>query len=268
MNLITDFLRNKNSSCALVPFITAGYPNINICIQALKVLDKRGADIIELGVPYSDALADGPIIQEASRVALKQGVYIEQVLDILKTVIPDLKAPIVIFTYYNPVLVRGVDKFIGEISEAGAKGLIIPDLPLEEVDYIIELCDLYSIELILFISPTSSESRIQLILSKSPGCIYLVSSCGVTGIRNDMNFKIKYLADDIKSKTSKLIILGFGISNSKQVAQIVNWNIDGIVVGSAMINQMDAKLSENILYSLGEFCQELKFSINKEIAKR
>nr|UAD85133.1 tryptophan synthase alpha subunit [Crassiphycus crassissimus] len=268
MNVITDFLRNKNSSCALVPFITAGYPNINICIQALKVLDKRGADIIELGVPYSDALADGPIIQEASRVALKQGVYIEQVLDILKTVIPDLKAPIVIFTYYNPVLVRGVDKFIGEISEAGAKGLIIPDLPLEEVDYIIELCDLYSIELILFISPTSSESRIQLILSKSPGCIYLVSSCGVTGIRNDMNFKIKYLADDIKSKTSKLIILGFGISNSKQVAQIVNWNIDGIVVGSAMINQMDAKLSENILYSLGEFCQELKFSINKEIAKR
>nr|YP_010199134.1 tryptophan synthase alpha subunit [Crassiphycus usneoides]UAD88583.1 tryptophan synthase alpha subunit [Crassiphycus usneoides] len=268
MNVITDFLRNKNSSCALVPFITAGYPNINICIQALKVLDKRGADIIELGVPYSDALADGPIIQEASQVALKQGVYIEQVLDILKTVIPDLNAPIIIFTYYNPVLVRGVDKFISEISEAGAKGLIIPDLPLEEVDYIIELCDLYRIELILFISPTSSESRIQLILSKSPGCIYLVSSCGVTGIRNDINFKIKYLADNIKSKTSKLIILGFGISNSKQVAQIINWNIDGIVVGSAMINQMDAKLSEDILYSLGEFCQELKFSINKEITKR
>nr|YP_010195687.1 tryptophan synthase alpha subunit [Crassiphycus birdiae]UAD83084.1 tryptophan synthase alpha subunit [Crassiphycus birdiae] len=268
MNLITDFLRNKNSSCALVPFITAGYPNISICIQALKVLDKRGADIIELGIPYSDALADGPIIQEASQVALKQGVYIEQVLDILKTAIPDLNAPIIIFTYYNPVLVRGVDKFIGEISEAGAKGLIIPDLPLEEVDYIIKLCDLYRIELILFISPTSSESRIQLILSKSPGCIYLVSSCGVTGIRNDINVKIKYLADNIKSKTSKLIILGFGISNSKQVAQIVNWNIDGIVVGSAMINQMDAKLSEDILYSLGEFCQELKFSINKEMAKR
>nr|YP_010196098.1 tryptophan synthase alpha subunit [Gracilaria caudata]UAD83495.1 tryptophan synthase alpha subunit [Gracilaria caudata] len=268
MNVITNFLRSKNSSCALVPFITAGYPNVNVCIQALKVLDKRGADIIELGVPYSDALADGPVIQEASQVALKQGVYIEQVLDILKTVIPSLNAPIIIFTYYNPILVRGVDKFVSEISDAGAKGLIIPDLPLEEVDYIIELCDLYGIELILFISPTSSESRIQLILSKSPGCIYLVSSCGVTGIRNSINLKVKYLADNIKSKTSKLIILGFGISNPQQVAQIVNWNIDGIVVGSAMINQMDAQLSEDILHSLGEFCQELKFSINREIAKK
>nr|YP_010196716.1 tryptophan synthase alpha subunit [Gracilaria cliftonii]UAD84520.1 tryptophan synthase alpha subunit [Gracilaria cliftonii] len=267
MNVITDFLRTKNSSCALVPFITAGYPNINICIQALKVLDKKGADVIELGIPYSDALADGPVIQQASHIALKQGVYIEQVLDILKRVVPDLNAPIIIFTYYNPVLVRGVDKFISEISQAGAQGLIIPDLPLEEVDYIIELCDLYSIELILFISPTSSESRIQLILSKSPGCIYLVSNFGVTGVRDNINLTIKYLADDIKSKTNKLIILGFGISHPKQVAQIVNWNIDGIVVGSAMINQMDDKLSEDILYSLGKFCQELKFSINTESKK-
>nr|UAD84113.1 tryptophan synthase alpha subunit [Gracilaria changii] len=267
MNVITNFLRTKNSSCVLVPFITAGYPNINVCMQALKTLDKRGADLIELGIPYSDALADGPVIQRASQIALEQGIYIEQVLEILKRVVPDLNSPIIIFTYYNPILVRGVDKFISEISEAGAKGLIIPDLPLEEVDYIIKLCDLYNIELILFISPTSSEARIQLILSKSPGCIYLVSSFGVTGLRDNINLKVKYLADDIKSKTSKFVILGFGINNPKQVAEIVHWNIDGIVVGSAMINQMDGELSENILYSLGKFCQELKSSINIEIGK-
>nr|YP_009732185.1 tryptophan synthase alpha subunit [Gracilaria spinulosa]QHS70700.1 tryptophan synthase alpha subunit [Gracilaria spinulosa] len=262
MNVITNCLRDKSSSCALVPFITAGYPNIDICIQALKVLDKKGADIIELGVPYSDALADGPIIQEASRVALQKGIYIEQVLYILKTVIPHVNAPIIIFTYYNPILVRGVDKFISEISAAGAKGLIIPDLPLEEVDYIIELCDFYGIELILFISPTSSESRIQLILSKSPGCIYLVSSYGVTGLRDNINLKIKHLADSIKSKTSKLIMLGFGINTTNQVRQIVNWNIDGIVVGSAMINQMMGQFPQTALNSLGKFCQQLKLCMN------
>nr|YP_009019705.1 tryptophan synthase alpha subunit [Gracilaria salicornia]AHH24673.1 tryptophan synthase alpha subunit [Gracilaria salicornia]UAD87553.1 tryptophan synthase alpha subunit [Gracilaria salicornia] len=264
MNVITNFLRNKSSACALVPFITAGYPNINICIQVLKVLDKKGADIIELGIPYSDALADGPVIQEASQVALQQGVYIDQVLCILETVIPELNAPIIIFTYYNPILVRGIDKFISEISAVGVKGLIIPDLPLEEVDYIIELCNLCDIELILFIAPTSSESRIQLILSKSPGCIYLVSSCGVTGLRDNINSKIKHIADKIKSTTSKLIMLGFGINTCNQVAQIVNWNIDGVVVGSAMINQMMGKLPQETLDSIGEFCQELKLSMNKK----
>nr|YP_010198349.1 tryptophan synthase alpha subunit [Gracilaria pachydermatica]UAD86765.1 tryptophan synthase alpha subunit [Gracilaria pachydermatica] len=268
MNLITNCLRNKSSSCALIPFITAGYPNINICIQALKVLDEKGADIIELGIPYSDALADGPIIQEASQVALQQGIYIEQVLYILKTVMPDITAPIIIFTYYNPILVRGVDKFISEISTAGAKGLIIPDLPLEEVDYIIELCDFYNIELILFIAPTSSESRIQLILSKSPGCIYLVSSYGVTGLRDNINLKIKHLVDIIKSKTSKLIMLGFGINTTNQVQQIMSWNIDGIVVGSAMITQMMGKFPQEKLDSLGRFCQQLKSCINIENTKK
>nr|YP_010197532.1 tryptophan synthase alpha subunit [Gracilaria flabelliformis subsp. simplex]UAD85948.1 tryptophan synthase alpha subunit [Gracilaria flabelliformis subsp. simplex] len=268
MNVITNCLRDKSSSCALVPFITAGYPNISVCIQALKVLDKKGADIIELGVPYSDALADGPIIQEASQVALQKGIYIEQVLYILKTVIPDVNAPIIIFTYYNPILVRGVDKFISEISAAGAKGLIIPDLPLEEVDYIIELCDFYRIELILFIAPTSSESRIQLILSKSPGCIYLVSSYGVTGLRDNINSKIKYLADSIKSKTSKLIMLGFGINTTDQVQQIVNWNIDGIVVGSAMINEMMGKFPQETLDSLGRFCHQLKLSMDIKNTKQ
>ncbi|KAI0556497.1 Tryptophan synthase alpha chain (chloroplast) [Gracilaria domingensis] len=268
MNVITNCLRDKNPSCALVPFITAGYPNISICIQALKVLDKKGADIIELGIPYSDALADGPIIQEASEIALQQGIYIEQVLYILQTVIPDISAPIIIFTYYNPILARGVDKFIREISSSGAKGLIIPDLPLEEVDYMIELCDFYGIELVLFIAPTSSESRIQSILSKSPGCIYLVSSYGVTGFRDNINSKIKHLANSIKSKTNKSIMLGFGINTIGQVAQIVNWNIDGIVVGSAMINQMRGKLPHETLDSLGRFCQQLKFCINTESTKK
>ena len=204
MNIISKILRNKSRDCALIPFITAGYPDYNSTINALYELDNKGADIIELGIPYSDALADGPIIQESSRIALKQRVYVDQVLSILSLVSSRVKAPIVIFTYYNPVLVKGLKQFISQISSCGAKGLIIPDLPLEETDYLISLCEQFDIELILFIAPTSSENIINSIISKSPGCIYLVSSNGVTGVRQDINCDISALASDIKSKTNKI----------------------------------------------------------------
>nr|YP_009295837.1 tryptophan synthase alpha subunit [Schimmelmannia schousboei]AOM64772.1 tryptophan synthase alpha subunit [Schimmelmannia schousboei] len=262
MNIISEILRSKRSNCALIPFITAGYPNIDITIKALNVLDQQGADVIELGIPYSDALADGPVIQESSKIALQQGVYIDQVLDILSTVSSQLGAPIVIFTYYNPILVRGLSKFILDISNAGAKGLIIPDLPLEETDYVIELCSQYDIELILFIAPTSSVERISAILSKSPGCIYLVSSTGVTGTRQQLDSKINELVDHIKSKTNKVIMLGFGISNTDQVSKISKWNIDGIVIGSAFIKTIGNKSHVDALNSLRNFCNEIKQAIN------
>nr|UAD88788.1 tryptophan synthase alpha subunit [Gracilariopsis chorda] len=268
MNVITEVLRNKGCNCALVPFITAGYPNLDLSIKALKILDKEGADIIELGIPYSDALADGPIIQNASKIALEQGIHIEEVLYILNKTTPQVNAPIVIFTYYNPVLVRGIHQFIKEISQAGAKGLIIPDLPLEEVDYVIMVCSLFNIELILFIAPTSSPNRIKSILSKSPGCIYLVSSCGVTGIRDNIDVKIQKLAEDIKRRTDKFIILGFGINNPCQIAKILNWHIDGIVIGSAIINNMIGELPEDILESLSYFCQKIKKAIDENVINR
>lgn len=229
MTIISETLRNKSTDCALIPFITAGYPNLSSTIEALYVLDNKGADIIELGIPYSDALADGPIIQESSRIALEQGVYVDQILNMLKDVSPKLTAPIVIFTYYNPILVKGVENFIKDIAKSGAQGLIIPDLPLEETDYLINLCLKFNIELILFIAPTSSDLRIESILSKSPGCIYLVSSTGVTGLREQINSKVDILAERIKAKTDKLIILGFGISTPEQAAKVSKWHIDGIV---------------------------------------
>nr|YP_009745212.1 Tryptophane synthase alpha subunit [Halymenia maculata]QIG87222.1 Tryptophane synthase alpha subunit [Halymenia maculata] len=262
MNAISEVLRTKNSTCALIPFITAGYPNLELSIEALYTLDKRGADIIELGIPYSDALADGPVIQESSRVALEQGVYISQVLNILQEVSTKICAPIVIFTYYNPILARGIKKFIQEISINGAKGLIIPDLPLEETDYIIQLCHDFSIELILFIAPTSSETRISTILSKSPGSIYLVSSYGVTGMRQQIESRINDLAYFIKQKTNKFIILGFGISSPEQASQISSWNIDGIVIGSAFIKKMSLKSKDKMIDDLSDFCQMLRLAID------
>nr|YP_010986042.1 tryptophan synthase subunit alpha [Polyopes affinis]WOL36960.1 tryptophan synthase subunit alpha [Polyopes affinis] len=262
MNAISQVLRTKNSACALIPFVTAGYPNIELSIEVIYALDNEGADIIELGIPYSDALADGPTIQESSKIALEQGIYVEQVLKILKLVSHKVYSPIVIFTYYNPVLARGIKKFIQEISMSGAKGLIIPDLPLEEADYIIELCNNFKIELILFIAPTSSASRISSILSKSPGCIYLVSSYGVTGMRQQIEGKVDNLAHSIKQKTDKLIMLGFGISTIEQASEISSWNIDGIVIGSAFIKIMSSTSKDEMIHNVSTFCKSLRLSID------
>nr|YP_009392832.1 Tryptophan synthase alpha subunit [Caloglossa intermedia]ARW61394.1 Tryptophan synthase alpha subunit [Caloglossa intermedia] len=266
MNIISSVLSKKRDSrsCALIPFIIAGYPSLDVTVEALHLLDKRGADIIELGIPYADALADGPLIQNASKAALNQGTYIDQVLKILEMVDGGIKAPIIIFTYYNPVLVRGVEKFIKEIAFLGAKGLIIPDLPVEETDYLISVCSYYDIELVLFIAPNSSNHRINKILSKSPGCLYIVSSKGVTGIRDSIDTKLKTLFEDIKNRTNKLTMLGFGISTSEQVSIISKWNVDGIVMGSSFIKIL-SKANDfsdvQMLDRLGHFCYTMKSSI-------
>lgn len=258
MFTISQTLSSIKSKCALIPFVTAGYPNFNATIQILHILDKTGANIIELGIPYSDALADGPVIQESSRLALEQSIYLKQVLDIIKRVSPNLKSPIVIFTYYNLILSRGVDQFVQDAYLSGAKGLIVPDLPLEEADYLMQVCSSCSIELILFVSPASSSSRIKSIIAKSPGCIYLVSGYGVTGPRNNIESKLQSLVNNIKRDTNKYIMLGFGISNEEQVAKVSKWNIDGIVIGSAFINQIQQCDQEKNYRNLELFCQKIK----------
>lgn len=268
MNAISQILQKKRqaSSCALIPFVTAGYPSIEITIDILSILDKKGADAIELGIPYSDALADGDLIQNASKIALQNGVYVNQVIQILNAIYHIVTTPIIIFTYYNPILVYGLPSFIKKISEMGAKGLIIPDLPIEESDYILSLCSSYSLELIFFISPTSSKTRIINILSKAPGCIYLVSSTGVTGIRDLISNNISSVSNYISFRTEKLVMLGFGISSPSQVSKLVNSDIsiNGIVVGSAftrIICDMHSSESASIVEKVGRFCEEMKLSV-------
>nr|YP_010865330.1 tryptophan synthase alpha subunit [Campylaephora boydenii]WGT74090.1 tryptophan synthase alpha subunit [Campylaephora boydenii] len=263
MNTISHILLNQSSRCSLIPFITAGYPSVNTTIEVIKELDSQGADIIELGIPYSDALADGPVIQNASLFAIQQKVYIDQVLLILENLSQVISAPIIIFTYYNPVLKRGINCFIQQIAFAGAKGLIIPDLPLEEADGLILSCKRYNIELILFVAPTSSLTRIDLITKKSPGCIYLVSSTGVTGVRTSIDNTIIKLANYIKQVSDKFIMLGFGISTPLQAQYLSRWNIDGLVVGTAFVQKLSKCGSINGLKELSYFCKSLKQAMNK-----
>nr|YP_010728841.1 tryptophan synthase alpha subunit [Lithothamnion corallioides]WEA77106.1 tryptophan synthase alpha subunit [Lithothamnion corallioides] len=266
MLTISETIASVKTRSALVPFITAGYPNLETTVNLIYLLDKKGANAIELGIPYSDALADGIVIQESSRIALEQKTYVDQVLKLVQQVSPNVIAPIIIFTYYNPILCRGIDRFVKEIAESGAKGLVVPDLPLEESDYLISLCNEYEIELILFVSPTSSENRIQSIVSKAPGCIYLVSSCGVTGLRGSINYNVQELVKKIKRSTNKCVMLGFGISNEYQVSKLMDLqlDIDAIVMGSAFINKITDGLKDSNYEKVGSFCENIKSAIGNK----
>jgi tryptophan synthase alpha chain len=251
----------RNQECALIPFITAGDPDLETTAKALQVLDNSGADIIELGVPYSDPLADGPVIQAAATRALARGTTLEQVLEMLKSVSPSLRSPIILFTYYNPILYRGVDKFLGQIKDAGVAGLVVPDLPLEESSGLIKPAAEMGIDLTLLVAPTSSPERIEAIARASQGFIYLVSVTGVTGIRTQMQTRVGDLLQQIRNVTDKPIGVGFGISDPEQARQVKAWGADAAIVGSAIVKRLAEGTPEQGLDAIAQFCQSLKIAI-------
>lgn len=247
--------------CALIPFITAGDPNLETTAEALRILDRNGADFIELGIPYSDPLADGPVIQAAATRALQKGTKLEQVLEMLEAVTPTLKAPIILFTYYNPILHRGIKPFLGEIAAAGVQGLVVPDLPLEESEELIQTAISFGIEVILLVAPTSSLDRIEAIARQSQGFIYLVSVTGVTGIRSQLQNRVKHLITDLRSVTDKPIGVGFGISGTEQAHQVMEWGADAVIVGSAFVKRLAEGSPREGLLAVEQLCRELKAAI-------
>lgn len=254
-------LRDR-SQCALIPFITAGDPDLETTAQALRVLDQSGADMIELGVPYSDPLADGPTIQAAATRALQRGVRLDDVLEMVKNVAPEVKAPIILFTYYNPILNRGIESFLKEISAVGVQGLVVPDLPLEEAESLLKPAAEIGIEVILLVAPTSPQERIEAIAQQSQGFIYLVSVTGVTGMRTQLESRVQDILVQMRTVTDKPIGVGFGISEPEQAQQVKNWGADAVIVGSAFVKRLaDAEPAEG-LQAIGEFCQKLKSAIS------
>jgi tryptophan synthase alpha chain len=254
-------LRDR-SQCALIPFITAGDPDLETTAQALRVLDQSGADIIELGVPYSDPLADGPTIQAAATRALQRGVRLDDVLEMVKNVAPEVKAPIVLFIYYNPILNRGIVSFLKEIAAVGVQGLVVPDLPLEEAESLLKPAAEIGIEVILLVAPTSPQERIEAIAQQSQGFIYLVSVTGVTGMRTQLESRVQDILVQMRTVTDKPIGVGFGISQPEQAQQVKNWGADAVIVGSAFVKRLaDAEPAEG-LQAIGEFCKQLKLAIS------
>ncbi|MBE9036531.1 tryptophan synthase subunit alpha [aff. Roholtiella sp. LEGE 12411] len=263
MTSISDYFQTlrDRQQCALIPFITAGDPNLETTAEALRVLDRNGADFIELGIPYSDPLADGPVIQAAATRALQRGTKLEQVLEMLQTMNPSLKAPIILFTYYNPILHRGIKSFLASIANAGVQGLVVPDLPLEEAEELIHTAASFGIEVILLVAPTSSKDRIEAIARQSQGFIYLVSVTGVTGIRSHLQDRVKHLVKDLRSITDKPIGVGFGISDPEQAHQVMEWGADAVIVGSAFVKRLAEGSPTQGLQAVEQLCQELKAAI-------
>jgi tryptophan synthase alpha chain len=251
-----------SSQCALIPFITAGDPDLMTTAAALRILDKSGADMIELGVPYSDPLADGPTIQAAATRALQRGVRLDNVLEMLKDVAPEVKAPLILFNYYNPILNRGIESFLKQIADAGVKGLVVPDLPLEESQSLLKPAAEIGIEVILLVAPTSPQERIEAIAHQSQGFIYLVSVTGVTGMRNQLESRVQDILQQMRTVTDKPIGVGFGISQPEQAGQVKNWGADAVIVGSAFVKRLADGTPAEGLSAIGEFCQQLKSAIS------
>ncbi len=263
MNVARRFQDLKqNSQCALIPFITAGDPDLETTIKAIEVLADNGADLIELGVPYSDPLADGPTIQAAATRALKKGVQLEDVLAVVTKVTSKINVPIILFAYYNPIYYRGIESFLRQVKEAGVSGLVVPDLPLEEAEVLLKPAAEIGIEVTLLVAPTSSKSRIQAIAAKSQGFIYLVSVTGVTGVRTQMATEVKDLLANLHSATDKPIGVGFGISDPEQAKQVKDWGADAVIVGSAIVKRLAEGTPESGLKAIGEFCHSLKQAIS------
>ncbi|MBD2449196.1 tryptophan synthase subunit alpha [Nostoc sp. FACHB-152] len=253
----------RNQECALIPFITAGDPDLATTASALKILDSSGADMIELGVPYSDPLADGPVIQAAATRALQKGTKLEAVLEMLQEITPSLQAPIILFCYYNPILHRGIENFLQQIAAAGVAGLVVPDLPLEEAAGLLKPAGEMGIDLTLLIAPTSSADRIEAIARASQGFIYLVSVTGVTGMRSQIESRVSDLLQQIRNVTDKPIGVGFGISQIEQARQVKEWGADAAIVGSAFVKRLAEGTPEEGLSAIAQFCQSLKAALVK-----
>lgn len=259
-----ESLRNSENGrqCALIPFITAGDPDLETTAKALEVLDNCGADLIELGVPYSDPLADGPVIHAAATRSLQRGTTLELVLEMVQTVKPRLRSPIILFTYYNPILYRGVENFLRKIYDVGVRGLVVPDLPLEEADIVLKPARDIGIELTLLVAPTSPKKRIEAIARQSQGFTYLVSVTGVTGMRNQVQIGVQDLLKQMRCVTDKPIGVGFGISQPAHALQVKEWGSDAVIVGSAVVKRLADGKPEEGLKAIGEFCQSLKTAIS------
>lgn len=270
MNAISDCFQTlrQRCQCALIPFITAGDPDLETTAEALRVLDRNGADLIELGVPYSDPLADGPVIQAAATRALNRGTRLEQVLELVESVSPSLQAPIILFTYYNPILNRGIEQFLTQIARAGVRGLVVPDLPLEEAHELLEPAAAMGIEVILLVAPTSSKERIEAIAGSSQGFIYLVSVTGVTGMRSQVQGRVKDLLIQIRGVTDKPIGIGFGISSAEQASQMKDWGADAVIVGSAFVNHLATGTPTQGLQAVEDLCCSLKAAITPKTDRK
>ena len=224
--------------CALMPFLMAGDPDLAVTAASLLALQAAGADLIELGIPYSDPLADGPVIQAAASRALAAGTTPGRVLEMLAGLRGQLTLPVVLFTYSNPLLNRGMEAFCRDAAAAGAAGLVVPDLPLEEAEKLSAIAAGHGLDLVLLVAPNTPAERMARIHAASRGFTYLVSVTGVTGVRASLENRVGPLVQQLRTLGPTPVAVGFGISSGEQARQVRLWGADGAIVGSALVKRM------------------------------
>ena len=254
----------NNKKLALMPFIMAGDPNIEITSEILLKLQENGADLIELGIPYSDPLADGPVIQLAASRALKSGTSLRKVIKLLESLKGKLNIPIILFSYLNPLLCFGFEKFCEMASNAGVSGLIVPDLPLEEAYKFSKIVSNHSMDLILLVAPTTPFERMKQISNHTKGFTYLVSVTGVTGERNKMENRVENLIAKLKEVNPNPIAVGFGISTPDHVNKVRDWGADGVIIGSAFVKRISSSSEKDVVDHIGKFCKEMRLAADQK----
>ncbi len=250
-------------SAALIPYVTVGYPSPESTLKIVELLAASGSDIIELGIPFSDPLADGVTIQKASSQALRNGVTPRLCFELVKKIREKINIPLVFMTYFNPVLNYGLEKFCNDCASSGIDGLIIPDLPPEEGSELERAAKKYGLDLIYLVAPTSTDERIRIVARHTSGFIYLVSVTGVTGIREKLPANIEAFIARVRKMSNLPLCVGFGISTPEQ-AKLVAQLADGVIIGSKIIQLME---SDQQLTKVAQFIHQARQSIN-EAAKK
>ncbi len=250
-------LRDQGTS-AFMPYVCAGDPNPELTPKLLLTLEEAGADLIELGVPFSDPIADGPTVQRASERALKHNISLQQILEIVASVRKATDIPIALMSYYNPIFRMGEETFCKAAQAAGVDGLIVPDMPPEQAKPLLEVAPRYDLATIFLVAPTSPPERMQLIASVSTGFIYCVSVTGVTGARAMLSDEVAPMIAELRKHTDKPIGVGFGVSTSEQATQVAQV-ADGVIVGSAIINVYEKHINTEakLLTAVKQFASDL-----------
>jgi len=242
---------------ALIAYLTVGYPSLDATLEIVPALADWGCDMVELGIPFSDPLADGATIQKSSHLALQSGVTPEQCLDVASKLRHRVDIPLLFMTYYNPVFSLGVDAFCRASVRAGIDGLIIPDLPPEEGSEIERQASSVGIDLVYLLAPTSSDERIELVAERSRGFIYVVSLVGVTGARATLPDGLEAFVASVRKRTSTPLAVGFGVSTPEQAARVASI-ADGVIVGSRLIQLIECLPSPEP----GKFVRDLRRALD------
>ncbi len=262
--IVETFERLRSESrTGLVTYVTAGDPDEARSEVILRTLDRSGADVLEVGIPFSDPLADGPAIQRATERALQGGTTLVSSLDLIGRVRPTIVAPIVLFTYANPLLAMGMQRFMQRAAEVGVDGVLVLDLPIEEAGELRDAAVAVDIAPVFLLSPTTTEPRIRLAAQLGKGFLYAISRLGVTGERDTIADGARYMVDRIRQVTDMPIALGFGISRPEHVAEVERW-ADAAVVGSGLVNTI-AKVSqgENLADEVSAYVRWLKSGLTE-----